>query len=269
MSSHVCTVTLYPLSLTLPYTLSKVMCSSVRDAFNSECGGGKNPRCGEARKNKALDRLDLSTLTRVVILRDPFERVLSAYFNANTNRYIKIPGHCESARLCSLEIWVAHLARLSSPKKQLGNEHFKQQTEVAQFDKMHYDYKLRLSSKIDQDFFWDELVKMEAVVKNTKKNHDKNYTKTNTTTSVGNQTATAPDVYSKVQGKFRGITNKTIVQIAAIYRDDFRMWEEILQWGTPRQEGGYTMYDYYKDHLESGLKESLARALINRTHFGL
>jgi hypothetical protein len=240
------------------------MCSSVRVAFNSECDGGPNPRCGEARRNKALNRLDLSTLTRVVILRDPFERVLSAYFNANTNRYIKIPGHCENARQCSFEVWVGHLARLSSPNKQFQNEHFRLQTEVAQFDQMHYDYKLRMSSKIDQDFFWNELVQMEAKVMNTSKNN----TKTNTTTtSAGNQTATAPDVYAKVRGKFRGITNKTIVQIAAIYRDDLRMWEEILQWGTPRQEGEYTMYDYYKEHLESGLNESLARALINRTHF--
>ena len=55
-------------------TVPKVMCSSIRKALNTlECGQG-NQRCAEFRMNRTIGRIDVSNMTRIAFVRDPFER---------------------------------------------------------------------------------------------------------------------------------------------------------------------------------------------------
>ena len=184
-------------------------------------------------------------MTRVVFLRDPFERVLSTYYNSDTNKYIKIP-HCDNWHQCGIDTWVDYIYR--QPNTAFTNEHFLPQNKVAQMQIMHYNYIFRMSSKSDQNFFWDNIVKMEAFGINQSSNSKSNSNSTLSTPSL-------QSMQEKVKNKFAKIPNHTIAQMATLYKEDIKLWEMALEKGSekdPNKE--YTMYDYYKEFLEHDLR---------------
>jgi len=215
----------------------KVMCSSIRSALHKlECKDDIQRtkfRCAEARKNSKLKRdmdLMMSNLTRVVILRDPFERLFSAYSNANNNPYIHLED-CQNKTQCTIVEWVDEMMR--NKAFAFRNEHFKPQAEIAQMHSMHYHYYLRLSSSIDQRFFWNELVGTEAWVKNK---------------SLPNSTSAGSTEKNgqKVMEVFASLPKSTLDKIAALYKNDLILWQQVLRRGAPRIAGEeLTVFDYY------------------------
>jgi hypothetical protein len=82
------------------------------------------------------------------------------------------------------------------------------------------------------------------------KNNDSN---NKTTTNNNNGTVTNnnsnlyyADDYNKVLTLFESIPPKTMNQLAILYKDDLKLWQELLDYGTPRSPGEeITLYDYY------------------------
>lgn len=172
---------------------------------------------------------------------DPFERAYSAYTNARTNRFIFI-GRCGRNRTvddCTFEEWVDEL--MVNPTKSFRNEHFLPQFNIAQFDRMHYHYRLRMSSSLDRNFFWNTLVGLKELVAND--SSSKQHNTTNTTDPSMDTTTTTP--ISPIQRKFESIPNRTIDQLATLYAVDLHLWKHFLDEGTPREPDEETMFDYY------------------------
>jgi hypothetical protein len=199
--------------------IPKVMCTSIRHSLSMfDCGD--TSRCSEARKNSKIKHLDVSNMTRVLFIRDPFERALSAYTNSDINKYISI-GRCTSTAHCTFGQWVEAIA--NNTKIAFENEHFNPQVNIAQMDKMHYNYHLRMSSAVDQEFFWNNLLGM---TKSFKKNKS---LKNNITLS----------------DKFKSVHLDTFEKLALIYDADLKLWERALEQWTPRQRGEVTTFDLY------------------------
>lgn len=215
--------------------IPKVMCVSLRQQFSVlDCGTtqflqGSSETCAtEARRNPQLQHLDLSNMTRVLFIRDPLERALSAYMNSNTNGYIKLPK-CRNKTVCTFPQWVDEIHR--NPVGAFRNEHFKTQAEIAQFPHMHYHYVLRMSSPVDQHFFWHTLLNTTAVQANP----------TTATTAARNQ-----QQHTIIMKEYFESRKETVYKLADVYKDDLLLWEENLLHATPRQAGETTFFDYYK-----------------------
>jgi hypothetical protein len=200
--------------------IPKVMCSSIRHQMSLiECGA--RTRCSEARADKTIRHANISNMTRVLIVRDPFERAYSAYKNS-ANKHIKI-GACQSSpTTCTFDQWVDELAH--DTKVSFRNEHFTPQVKIAQMKKMHYHYLLRISSSVDQEFFWNDLLGMG---RSRKENESKK----------NNHTLTE---------MFNSIHFETFEKLAAMYDADLKLWKRALKHWTPRQTGEVTMFDLYK-----------------------
>jgi hypothetical protein len=195
----------------------KVMCSSIRTVLNTlECSNPQD-RCAEVRTNrKLLSTTNVSNMTRIAFVRDPFERALSAYRNSLHNRFIHI-SKCNTSRDCTFEEWVKQLAK--RPQDSFANEHFLPQKRVLQLDQMQYDYIFRLSSASDQHFFWNNLCKRnESVQVNT--------------------------AQKEVPG-LEHFSNTTFKILADLYAEDLVLWQMALRYGTPAAENEHSLYDHY------------------------
>jgi Sulfotransferase family len=228
--------------------IPKVMCSSIRAALDTiECGSLRN-RCAEDSKRSPQGRAEQMyhyNMTRVIFLRDPFERILSTYYNSDTNPYILLPN-CQSWRDpgCGIDAWVHYIYR--NQRRAFQNEHFLPQASVAQFHKMHYNYILRMTSKTDQAFFWANLAKTKPFGINQS---------TNSKSTSPNATQ-ALSLREKVKQKFSSIPDHTIIQMVTVYKKDFRLWEMAITTGSKKDPTvEYTMYDYYKEVLEPELRQ--------------
>ena len=230
----------------------KVMCSSIRGILDGvECHNVTNKRCAEARQNDFWRERSnyplLKNLTRVLFLRDPIERAMSAYENSLNNPYIETPS-CSDAASCTFDEWVEELHRhgLSSfrTKWEEGfNEHFHPQFKIAQFDRMQYHYVLRISSLIDQEFFSKELVggvTSHPILNKSSK-------------EKGNHTLTPRQ---KAETTFDSLSNSTLEKLYNMYKEDFCLWSTILKHGTPRSPGEITTFDIYMEK-ERSLRNSL------------
>jgi hypothetical protein len=192
-----------------------------------ECGG--TSRCSEARRNEKIKDVNVSNMTRVLFIRDPFERAYSAYTNSDMNRHIHI-GPCKSRLNCTFGQWVDAIAK--DTKTAFKNGHFNPQVNIAQMDKMHYHYLLRMSSSVDQQFFWNNLLGM---TKSFKSNESSN----NNITLSDKNNITLSD-------KYKSVHLDTFEKLALIYDTDLKLWERaLIQW-TPRQTGEVTTFDMYK-----------------------
>jgi len=201
----------------------KVMCSSIRRAFNTlECQNSTVPRCAEIRKNPLLRSVDVSNMTRVAFVRDPFERALSAYENSDINGLIRI-NHCHNTSVCTFTEWVLELAK--NPEKSFDNEHFLPQTNALQLNQMRYHYIFRLSSSIDQHFFWNTLCKQKKIIKaNTSHKNLENET-----------------FYTGLEY----FTDNTFKHLSNLYAEDLELWAKLLHYGTPKESNEHTIYDYF------------------------
>ena len=92
-----------------------------------------------------------------------------------------------------------------------------------------------MSSSVDQDFFWEKIVKAKRRLHKNK--------------SVQSQ--------SNSFDLFQTIKLETLHKIWSIYKEDFDVWERLLVEGTPRQEGESTLYDFYTSSIRSPLPFSL------------
>lgn len=197
------------------------MCTSIRSSFNRlECQGKQN-KCAEARNNKSLHSVDLSSFTKAIVFRDPFERMYSAYSNSNVNKLINVEG-CQNSSECTFEKWVNKM--YLAPETYFENEHFKPQHEIAQMNFVKYDYELRMSSKRDMLILWD-LLKSRSVHSN--KSHKSN--------------SSAP------LAAFKQLPVRTLNKIAKIYKGDLDLWARILENRTHQEEGEFTIFDYYRN----------------------
>jgi hypothetical protein len=95
--------------------------------------------------DKVERRRRLLDSTRIMTIRDPFDRALSTYFNSDTNKYIRI-GKCTSDK-CSFLKWM----RILKTKGIYINQHFWSQVKDSYFSQMHYDYVIRFGVKSDMD----------------------------------------------------------------------------------------------------------------------
>ena len=154
--------------------IPKVMCTSIRDSTNMEwkeahLSCSKRRQCALARMNPALQKRNLSTYVRVVVLRDPMARALSAYHNSASNLMIYVPG-CTSTRErvhnCTFEQWMVAVTSISRslvvPDHWRGwgplrIEHFLPQAEIAQVDTMHYHHVLLMDEVTDIACLWGML----------------------------------------------------------------------------------------------------------------
>jgi len=247
--------------------IPKVMCTTVRNVMSTEnehCSTlGRDSRCSEARINKELtfnntmyiEQLDYAT---VVFLRDPFERALSAYRNSITNKYIHVRG-CQNSSECTFEEWVDRM------KTDLDkNEHFFRQTKIAQFDKIRYKYRLRMTSKTDVNFFFTHLLGLEENygTANAKNKSSGEVKMTDRNTNAVNATADAAttDTHHRNSGEkyglYRSIPGRTIQTLARYYADDLELWQETLDYGTPRDDDDgdeTTLYDFYVEEKGRGV----------------
>lgn len=91
-------------------------------------------------------------MTHVIIVHDPFEHIISVYENAPENKFIYLPKYHggQGYHMCSLWEWVKFIG--NQTEESMQNKHIKPQTRITQFDKGQYNYVLRMSSQIDQDF---------------------------------------------------------------------------------------------------------------------
>jgi hypothetical protein len=96
---------------------------------------------------------------------------------------------------------------------------------IAQMKKMHYHYLLRVSSSVDQEFFWNDLLGMGGS-RNRKDN----------VSSKNNHTLTET---------FKSIHFETFEELAAMYDADLKLWKKATKQWTPRQAGEVTMFDLF------------------------
>jgi len=107
---------------------------------------------------------------------------------------------------------------------------------------MHYHYLLRMSSVIDQNFFWKDLLhRTDRVVKNLSSSSSSSAKGKNGTTTSSAAAVAAND-------KFQKIGTETMELLATVYRDDLELWDRLLVEGTPRDDSGEetTTFDLYK-----------------------
>jgi Sulfotransferase family len=232
--------------------IPKVMCSSIRSVMNGiECRDTENKRCAEARQVSSVAKLPLQNYTRVVFFRDPLERALSTYKNSETNRYIQVEG-CQKWKSCSFDYWVDRLVDFRSTK----NEHFLPQAVISQRDKMHYHHHLRISNQDHVDFFFRDLLGKEPVVVNKSSNSKTGGTNSSTATEAAGDAELIQQRQQQMAKKFQEISEYALIRLLLLYEDDFKLWEYMLA-SSPRGPDEYTMYDYYKEYLEEGLREKL------------
>lgn len=247
--------------------IPKVMCSSIRSAMNKiECSNPASPkynnRCAEARWSKELreDFRSFSNFTRVVFYRDPIERALSTYYNSESNRYLVVDG-CDTWKNCTFDYWVQQLVSYQNvtQRKRAGgkkwNEHFMKQSVISQQQKMHYHYRLRMTNKDHTIFFFEHLLKTKPMLANQSSNSK---SKTPTANSPISSSATMNGTKDYVANKFEQVSKDALAQLLVIYEDDFELWEDIVA-SAPRGQTEYTMYDYYKEHLEEEMRPEVER----------
>ena len=222
-------VIVFPSRQVMVNYIPKVMTSSLRIAASQmETCPDQDPRCYEARISDQAKQTDLTSFTRVLFVRDPLERALSAYENSRTNPWISLPP-CRNNN-CSFPQWIQAIA--DDPRAAFRNEHLKQQSVIAQLDRLHYHYVLRLTSEIDQSFFWNELLHYPRVTAHVR------------SSTFGNESSSfSPS--QRVKLVARSIPTETFHLMTAIYARDMKLWGEALERGTPRQDTEHTLYDYY------------------------
>eukprot|EP00526_Cylindrotheca_closterium_P016319 CAMPEP_0113620190 /NCGR_PEP_ID=MMETSP0017_2-20120614/10278_1 /TAXON_ID=2856 /ORGANISM="Cylindrotheca closterium" /LENGTH=330 /DNA_ID=CAMNT_0000529829 /DNA_START=97 /DNA_END=1089 /DNA_ORIENTATION=+ /assembly_acc=CAM_ASM_000147 len=221
----------------------KVMCTSIRTTMSSfDCPTQNRTdvesRCVEARINKAIKNLELTNYTRVILFRDPFERLYSAYSNSDANMYIDL-NVCKNTTQCTFREWVEEMYK--NVNRAFKNEHFQLQKTIAQFPLMHYHYYLRFSSKVDINFFWSSLLKSDSVRLNS--SHRRRLLRL---LGLGQQSSRALKT-SKAMEAYRDLDMGTIDMVATIYKEDLELWRWLLENGTPRENGESTVYDYYQE----------------------
>jgi len=225
--------------------IPKVMCSTIRKVINydvEECASGT--RCAEARRNRRLRvnhtmYLHDDHYKTVLFVRDPFERALSAYHNSDVNTFI-YTDNCKNTEQCSFEEWVDEVVNHKKSKdvRTRQNEHFKTQTEIAQFDQIEYAYKLRMSSKSDIMFFFRNLLGLKDKIP-AKTNESKN---SHHPSDKGKERASPSKLL---------YPQKTMDQLASFYKKDLELWQTLLDHGTPRREGEEsTLYDNYMNEYQ-------------------
>lgn len=268
--------------------IPKVMSTSIRDSMNEpNCVLVSNysQRCVEARSNPNVNKIDLDeqNYTTFIILRDPFDRAYSAYRNSNVNKHIYLKDKCSDATQCTFEEWVDGLKSLAFtlPRKRnsrrqftWNNEHFKPQTEIGQFNKMHYHYILRMSSNIDVAFYWKSLIRstngpIHANDSSSKNSKSSQLASKNTTnyrnhffsslnilnskhnrqqqSSSGSSSTKENSPIKIMEEKYNRIApQRTMDILAELYHTDLQIWSQLLKEGTRRSENEeITLYDIY------------------------
>lgn len=192
--------------------IPKVMISSVRSILNREAteNGCTQKRCAEARRIPRLMRMaNLTEFTRVVVIRDPLERLVSAYFNSDENEFI-YAGRCRNTRRCTFEQFVEAIyagRQVQGKWNTLKNEHFTPQAQIARFARMHYHYVLRMSSPEDLDCFFRNLLGASSKVRVNR-----------------SAKGAAEDPFVRL-GRLRPLfTNHTVNRILSLYEEDLNVW---------------------------------------------
>jgi len=223
------------------------MCTTIRRAINwniEHCDKTPNPRCAEARRNGNLKKNKMAYLENdnydtVLLLRDPFERAISAYRNSNQNPHI-YTKNCRNTTECTFDEWVEDL--IHDPRN--SNEHFVPQHKIAQFDSgIRYKYRLRMSSLTDLDFFFRDLLGFPdgAPKENANKSRPKPL---QPQSQLGDEQRHLGD--EQRQEYSWKPNQKTLDRLARFYARDLKLWQQSLDYGTPRLPGDeVTLYDHY------------------------
>lgn len=120
------------------YTTAKAMASIASHRTGFPCV--KKLSCHTENSTHVIRHMG-KDLTRIVVLRDPFERILSTWMNIDTNKYLQEIGPCNNTKLCDFPTWMdyvdTHFHDITRVQK---NEHFNTQVKDTNFYHMHYDY---------------------------------------------------------------------------------------------------------------------------------
>ena len=159
-----------PTTEVMVFAPTKVMHTTIADLLHQHClraiGEDKRKCNFDPRK----DRIKLSKLlvnaTRVLVMRDPFDRALSAYINSKDTPFIRVgKSRCTSVT-CTFGQWVTELKRQGLQ----CNEHFWGQMHSASFAKMNYDYIIRFGVFEDMSCLFQLLNSTERHINKSENN---------------------------------------------------------------------------------------------------
>ncbi|OEU06006.1 hypothetical protein FRACYDRAFT_257009 [Fragilariopsis cylindrus CCMP1102] len=178
-------------------------------------------RCTEARRNPELRYnhsmyLTEDHYTTVLIVRDPFERAYSAYKNSDSNINISLNNDDDDG------------GDLMGFKNGIPKEHINSSSSASKNNNANGSSSSRSSKR-----------KHSGRLQQQK--DDNNATITTTTTIDNNNS-------DRILKLFESISSKTMNQLAIFYKDDLKLWQELLDYGTPRSSSPgeeITLYDYY------------------------
>ena len=254
-----------------------VMCSSLRAAVAEiECGNNTRyqivdgvPRCadGISRCAKSGESEHRSFVRRsrdpvfgrphyLVFLRDPFERLFSAFrrhkalgemampCSEGPNEWVNsIVCHRLQAcisRNCTFAQWVDEIEKDRATA--FLNVHLKPQARILPVGDHHQIHVLRLSSRSDQKFFWNDVMKMRPKHLRASDEHE------------------SVRIHTGLEEHFkRHISMNTLDKIYNTYPEDFRAWKKSLEKGTRKEEGERTLFDFYSEERCSNWRSSKKR----------
>lgn len=113
--------------------------------------------CCDVHLNNSITRGD--NIKWVVIVRDPFDKVLSSYWNSFINPAID-SGYCNYQSKCTFNEWMSQIdyGFLGSDEVGPYNIHLRTQINVAGIGLYKaYDYVIRMGNEKDMDFLWNLL----------------------------------------------------------------------------------------------------------------
>lgn len=181
---------------------AKAMHTTIRNVLNHKECSADTPHCSEVKKNRDkfndLFKLHIyNTATRVLIIRDPFERALSAYMNSIRNPYINVGSICVSSMECTFEEWIQAINQLGAA----CNEHFYSITNISNYNMIKYHYVIVMNNKSERLFLWNMLNE-----------------------TIDNQFNISPNNQQDIQTKLSYFTPNVIKLLKLLYNDDILLY---------------------------------------------
>jgi hypothetical protein len=96
-------------------------------------------------------------ITWVVLVRDPFDKILSSYQNSFNNTAID-NGYCNYLTKCTFDEWMSQIDYGFQDVQEPYNVHLRTQTDMSGVGVYKsYDHIIRIDNEKDMDFLWDLL----------------------------------------------------------------------------------------------------------------
>jgi hypothetical protein len=205
---------------------TKVMHSTISYLFKKKCQENckQDPRLDikdckqDPRRDIKGQSKKLINSTRVMLMRDPFDRALSAYINSESTKWIRVGNSSCTSKTCSFTEWL----RLLKTHGIDCNEHFWGQAKSASFAHMNYDYVIRYGVPSDMNCLFE-------LLNATQHNH------INTNPSANNA--------HTEQQKLYYFTPEAVSILTELYYLDISVWRMAMRY-LPQQDLYHTLAFY-------------------------